>query len=299
MRPGDGEAAELSARYADRAEPAWSAVDPKLWALALDRLVHTQRLDAAGWAAAALVRTFPGAPVFASQELLLREAPLATDDAAYEAFVDDEASDVQVVRRRRAQAVLFVFTGVSGRAGMALPLAHRWFAAIDAHVVYLRDFNHQAFNGGVRSLGPDRRATLEGLWDIIDQLGASVALTCGNSLGGYAALHYGLARRARSILAFSAMTSMVPPLLSREEAGRLRLRSAVDLRPFLATAARPLRVLMVYGAECGFDARHARHVEDLPSVQLEALPGCTRHESVLRAVQLGTYAALLSRLHVQ
>ena len=200
--------------------------------MALDRLVHISELEIAQWAAAALTRFAPGVGVLASFALLLNSAPYSVGDAGFDAFRDDPDADVQVVVRQGASDLLLVFTGVGGRAGMALPLAHRWFGTLGVHVVYLRDSCRQAYNDGVRSLGPTYHSTLEGLWRIADGLNARAILTYGNSVGGYGALRFGLDLRARSILAFSAGTCLVPPLVAPEHLEQRRLRAALDLRPF-------------------------------------------------------------------
>ena len=277
-------------------EPDWTAGDAKRWAMLIDQLVQQAQFDAAARAALELGRRTPGAGVFDSFSLLIGTAPPPTGDAVYDAFRDDPEADVQVVRRLGATRVLLVFTGVGGRIGMPLPLAHRWFGPLQVHIVYLRDLGRQAYNDGVRGLGATYGASLDALWRLTDALNARAILTCGNSVGGYGALRYGLDLRAQAMLAFSTSTSLAPPISPADEVRRRGFRPALDLRPFFMVATPPARTLLVYGAECIVDARQAERLAGAPGVSLQALPGCERHEAMLRAVELGRLGELLHHL---
>ena len=276
-------------------QPDWAAQDAKHWAVLVDGLVQRGEFAAAIRAVGELRRIHPNASVFVNLSLLLQAAPPASGDSDYDAFRDDPQADVQIVRRLGAKEVLLVFTGVSGRIGMALALAHRWFGMLGVHVVYLRDIARQAYNSGVCSLGASYEASLDGLWRLTDGLNAHAILTCGNSVGGLGALRHGLDLRARSIIAFSAASSLAPPITPAAELRRRGLRLAIDLKPFFLAVEPPPRTLLVYGAECEVDARQAGHLAGAPGVSLHALPGCERHDSVLRAVELGIFGDLLQR----
>jgi hypothetical protein len=294
---GDALAEELLVRF-ERGEPPpdWAGRDVKLWAVALDRLIVINAHAAAAWAVVALRRLYPDLSLLSRLELLLQTAPGLTGDDPYDAFLDDPLADVQVARRQGASEALLVFAGVGGRVGMPVALAHRWFGQLQVHVVYLRDAHQQAFNEGVRSLGTGYEATLDRLWRLADELNARAILTYGNSVGGYAALRYGLDLRARSIVGFSAATSMTPPLSPLDGLAQRRMRVALDLKPFFQAATPPPRTLLVFGADHDMDSRHARHLEELPSVSLEPLAGSSRHEAVVRSVELGRFGEFLARL---
>ena len=287
---------DLLLRFARGEVPDWTGQDVKLWLVAIDRLIHTQAIAVADWAAAALSRLAPEVALLSRMHLLLRSAPPAMGDAHYDGFQDDPSADLQVIARQGACEVLFAFAGIGGRVGMPLPLAHRWFGRLKVHVVYLRAVNQQAFNEGVRSVGASYEATLDGLWRIVQDLDARAILTYGNSTGGFGALRYGLDLRARSILGFSTGASMVPPLSPLDKLAQRRLRVALDLKPFFLAADPPPRTLLVFSEEHEHDARQARHLSGVPGVTLEALPGSGRHEAVMRAVELGRFAEFLGRM---
>ena len=290
-------AEDLQLRFARGESPDWSAHDVKLWAVALDGLIHAGCFAAAGWAANELMELRPDVGLLSRLSLLLRSAPPPSGDRAFDEFRDDPAADVQVVRRQGASKVLFVFGGVAGGVGMPLPLAHRWFGQLGLHVIYLRDHKHQGFNEGIVGLGQSYEATLDQLRQLADQLYAQTLLTFGNSVGGYGALRYGLDLRARAMLGFSAATSLVPPLATASRLSQQRISMALDLRPFFLAASPPPKTLLVFCGDHEVDARQARNLDGIEGVVLAALPGMSRHEAVMRAAELGRFGQYLDWLN--
>jgi pimeloyl-ACP methyl ester carboxylesterase len=290
---GGQQQTEILEGHASQALVDWAARDPKLWVVAIEALVQADQTEAAAWATDHLKAAAPQVRYFQSMGLLLKAAPGRTGDRTFDEFRDDPSADVQTVQRAGAQGVLLVFTGVGGRAGMPLSIIHRWFGACSLHVIYLRDFKRQAYNHGIIGLGPDYGQTLNHLSAAVDALNTSNIFVYGNSVGGYAALRYGLDLRATSILVFSAVSSLAPPVLPKEELLRRGLRAGPDLKPFFLAASLRLNTYMVFGAECVLDAAHAHRMSDVPGVHLEALPNCKAHESVQMAVEQGRFGAII------
>jgi len=76
--------------------------------------------------------------------------------------------------------------------GMPLNAFHRWGGQMPAHLIYLRDFRDEFFLDGVGAIGGGLGPTLEFLRQAVYELGACRILCYGFSVGGFAALYYGL-----------------------------------------------------------------------------------------------------------
>jgi hypothetical protein len=222
-------------------------------------------------------------------------------------FADDKKKDVQIVRRAESDTVILLFCDVRHHLNMPLVVAHRWFGALPASLVYLRDFRQLFFAPGIASLAPDRAGTLSALRDIIDSLGGRRVLCLGNSSGVFPALHYALDLGARAVLGLAG-----PVTLSREFHAGLSTAEYVtalgksypefldlDMRQAYREAAAPPAIRLVYGRDAADDRRHAEHMRTLPGVELQQLEGYAGHDVMIESVSRGLFPSMLDWLMAQ
>jgi hypothetical protein len=143
-----------------------------------------------------------------------------------------------------------------------------------------------------------------------EEIGGRRLVTTGNSAGGFGAILYGSLLGAEEIHAFSAQTAIdrrhrLPWLDVRwaREMGRVRRLHAdptlLDLRRFLLgdgvlrPVGSPATHLYVGGSH-GRDARHARHLAEVPGVEVHRYPGAG-HRLVTDLRDRGQLASILRR----
>lgn len=277
-------------------QPSLSPSDDKLWVLAMEDLVKLRALETAAALAPALTAAYPAASYFRTMAMILAQMPRAMDDPAFTDFADDPRREVQTARRRGARALLLVFCGSALKAALPLNLLHRWLGVIGVHVVYLRDFRRSNYDQGVPALACSYQGTLHALQTIAEDLGAEHILCFGNSLGGYAAMRFGLDLGAQAVLSFAGPTNLSGAFLTPEFRKRFEITEGYDLRPLYEGAQRPPRVHLVYGDACADDKRQALNFAGLPTVTLAAASGWNDHNVFLYTMQQRTFADHLAWL---
>jgi hypothetical protein len=273
---------------------------PARWQSAVNRLLADGQLEAAEYAARFLHRAYPALPYPRNLcGVFDRLPPLESQPS----FKSDPRRDVQIVRNGDADALLLLFCGAGHRLGLPLPLIHRWFGRLPAHLVYLRDFRRLFFMKGVPSLGADRAATAAGLRAIAGSFGARRILCYGNSAGAFAALHYGLCLEADAVLAMSGPTNLSADfnmhLSSRGSAARLRAslpEETVDMRRAYAAAERPPRVRLVHSDSHWDDRLQAENMSGLPGAMLQPIEGYAHHNVVAESIRRGLFDEQLAWL---
>lgn len=273
-----------------------AAVDAKMWFLGLEQLVRTGRLDAAVYVAPLLVAAFPSSQLFARLAMLLDRMPPAVADPDFVAFVNTPGEPVQVVPRRDAQGVLFAFGGRHGALGFPLSIVHRWFGQLGLHVVYLRDASGEMFLHGIPALGSDRPSSVSALKAIAtERLGVDRTLCYGNSIGGYAALLYGLEMGAAAVLGVNAFTIFPRDRLEPQVGdpkGGIGTKPP-DLPTLYATAPVRPRVRLVYSADNTLDAAAAALMAGVEGLSCQAVPDFGGHDAHVPLIERGGFKALL------
>lgn len=246
-------------------------LDPDLRARTLDRLAFLEG------------RAYVGLD---GQMVQVREH--ADPDALAVQMNGDSTQGMFVRRTPGARKLLLVFTGVAGEAGnVPLSLLDEMLRGLPVHVVYLRDYQRVLYLKGIPELGADHARTVDGLRALQQDLGADALYCMGNSGGGYAAIQYGAALGADTVLGLAAATSTdmaeVRKVDPRGESMVLRMQAEVpellgNLRDVVQRAPRPPRVLLHYGDAMPVDVFHAENFADLPTAQLFPMPGIARHD---------------------
>jgi len=268
------------------------------WGAAINVLFDLERFDAARFALRRLAPLYPRTEFVDSLSLVLDEMP---DSSATTDFHDDTSRELQVVRHAGARTAILCFcAGGSQRLGMPLNAFHRWVGRLPASVIYLRDFRNQFFLDGIPALGAGLQASLAGLRKILLELEAQRVLCFGVSVGGFAALYYGLQIRAARVAALCGAVTLEPGFNEhlRWTGAARRLTEgypglALDMVKEYTPASRAPQVSLVYGEQNWDDRLHAEYMASLACARLRPLPGFDGHNVVIELVRRGELAGLL------
>jgi hypothetical protein len=124
------------------------------------------------------------------------------------AFRDQRGAEVQIVQNNGSEAVLLCFCAAQGTLGLPLDFVHQWLGRLPVSLVYIKDFRDLSGALGFPPLAPDRAGSIVALRRIAAELGGKRIYTLGVSLGGYAAMYYGLELGATGILNLAGATDL-------------------------------------------------------------------------------------------
>jgi hypothetical protein len=292
---------EIEAAFKEQRPPASFVTNIAGWSAALNETLARGQLEPAIHAAGHLSTAFPTANYLRNLCRIFARMPPA--DEAYVPFQDVFQNDVQIVRRENSKTVMFVFCGREHKPGLPVCVIHRWLGRLPVSVVYLRDFRALLYLAGIRSLGQNRRATLDSLRRIAASVGGQRILCYGNSGGVFAALHYGLDLESEAVLCLSGITNLGTEFNSRlrsaasiAQLNRALPSQIVDLRRAYRAAKRPPRARVVYAVNNWDDRLHAEHMGDLPTVTLQAVPDTGSHNVIADLIYRGEYEGVLDWL---
>jgi len=271
------------------------------WAAACHELWEAGRIDVLEYAVRALQPHYPQLTYLETLLALFEEMPRA-EPAPLE-FCDNPAAEVQIVRRRRCDAVLLCFCACQGTLGLPVNFIHQWLGRLPVSLVYLKDLRNLAGGCGFPTLGPDRQAAVAALQRIIRKLRGKRVYTLGVSLGGFAALHYGLALGADAVLNMAGATDFTPEFVASAgtvppeylEIQRLAPDYAVNLRDSYESATRRPRALIAYSAGHPRDRIQAERMAGLREVEVIAVD-FAQHNVLEPLIRQRLFMPLLQRL---
>jgi hypothetical protein len=266
-------AAEIKASMHAGRLPSLTGRDIPSWRMAVHVLLQGNEVDAARHGARALLAT--GRELQAAQTLwrMIEVMPPVGPEGP---FQDDPEKEVQIVPRAGAKTAILVFSGVNHFVGVPFATAQRWFGQVEASVIYLRDTNNLSFLSGIRSLGVSQQETVAQLRQMLATLGASRVVCYGNSIGGFAALSYGIDLAADAVVSMAGPTDL--DTLRSPWATALRRASPVsNLRGALVAAARPPEVLMVCSDGNWDDRLQVQNIAGLGCVTFRIVEGYDGH----------------------
>ena len=292
---------ELASALEDGRPPALDKGDAIAWAKAFNDAMTHDRLDLVMHSGRYLAQAFPTITLARQYCQIFERIPPA--DGSYLPFHDDFHKEVQIVPRDGADTAVLVFCHRAHQPALPTCVMHRWLGRLPVSLVYLRDFRVLYYLAGIPTLGPDRNSTLASLRDIVASLGAGRILCFGNSIGVFAALHYGLDLGADKVLCLSGTTNILAAFNARlhsiKSVGRLHEQMAgveINLRSAYMAAARAPQVRLVYANNNWDDRIHAEHMIGLPTVTLQAIPGSQNHNVILDVINREQFQGLLDWL---
>jgi hypothetical protein len=208
--------------------------------------------------------------------------------------------DVLVWRKSGHRRTLFFFTGAARRNLPRIAMLHQTFKDLNCNVVYVRDHQklwHMAGLAGMPSVDPS--GVTKELRHLHLTLRGKDIVTVGSSVGGYAALRYGLLLGAKATLSFSGFTNIAfdePMLADYPAVKRLHDHNPLlpeDLLPLYEAASPAPKVTLCYGDAHEVDTRHALRMASLPGLTLLPVPGLADHDTIKHFQSTGGMRALM------
>ncbi len=214
-----------------------------------------------------------------------------------------------VAHNPEATRVIIIFPGKGGRFwGFNEDV---FLNRVDASFVFMRDTNGCFYLDGIKGLGSSYSECLEALLRIVPSIvrpdtdGAKPLLHCvGHSIGGYAALRFGLDLHARGVLAFSAPTNLDigdarrSDLEKHPEMLDLYDRApamAADLKALYDAAPRIPELHLCYADNHPNDSASARRMEGLPGVTLHPIISYDGHDTLSETMQSDCFNNLVTK----
>jgi hypothetical protein len=288
-------AAALRLAYSVRGDLRLKRSNGRGWILGFHELIQSGHLDAASYALPLLRATYEEVPYLENMVVVFDRLPPEAGSGR-ERFVDDRASDVQVVRTPASRTVLLAFCGGHHTLGIPMNLLDRWLARLGSHVVYLRDRQKIGYTGGVPALGTDRASTAAALRELIGRVGAESVVCIGTSAGAAGAIRYARELSAERILALSPITG--GPEYAERIARQLPPDGGNpwgDLVP-MYREGNGVRVHVVYGEGNEGDEQQSLRMAGLPGVTVEALRGWEAHHVIHGLLGAGRLETVLDWL---
>ncbi|MDQ0504612.1 SGNH/GDSL hydrolase family protein [Xanthobacter agilis] len=172
----------------------------------------------------------------------------------------------------------------------------------DLHQLYLRDQDNRWYQDGIVGLGDTIDTAAAGIAQKIQATPARQVVTIGNSMGGYAAILFGILTKADRVIAFAPQTFIDHQM--RAAHGDDRWQSDLgaipqdamrypDLLP-LIEANPQVKISLYYCAGDKLDRIHAERLRRLPNVSIHTL--ASDDHNVARALKsLGLLAQVIDR----
>jgi len=194
--------------------------------------------------------------------------------------LDDPTVSMLVEPVRDATVTLVAFAGIRGGLGIAPYEFLRSTEGLGARRILVRDLDQVWYLRGIRGLAGTLPAAAAALGD---EVGEGRLVVTGNSAGGFAAIAFGALLGADEVHAFSPQTAIDRPhrvrWLDARWPGRMRAvrrlppaTEPLDLAPLLHACPGP-QVHVHFCGSHGRDARHARHLRNVPGVTLHPYEG--------------------------
>ena|SRR6266545_1813670 len=292
---------EWEAAYSSRVLPQLDSASPHQWAMACHEMFEAGYIDVLEYAARHLHAAYPELEYLATMVAWFDAIPRQLPPLP---FRDDPGADVQIVRNAGCDSVLLCFCAAQGTLGLPLNFVHQWLGRLPVNLVYIKDFRDLSGALGFPSLAPDRPASIIALRRVVEALGGKRIYALGVSVGGYAAMYYGLQLGAAGVLNLAGASDLTSDFANRVgwvplvHLNLLRLAPdyAMNLRDSYASARQRPHVLIAFNAGFPRDRQQAERMSGLPNVELVEIDGPAKHNVVDSLIRQGKFLDLLHRL---
>jgi tetratricopeptide (TPR) repeat protein len=228
---------------------------------------------------------------------------LPSGDTLRRLAIVDSGDDVVLSPKGNNGTTLLVFTGLADKAMVPIELVDRFCAAEGHSSIYLRDAGRSAYIAGVPALSGDFEGTLVALAALLEQYETQKLLCLGTSLGGFAAIRYGIRLKAERVMGASAPTNITSDFIANigDDRGQLVARrlqrsftaGQLDLRPEVAAENGRCKIDLWFGDKYPIDANHASYLSGCAGVNQFPIIGFDRHDSFLSIATSGGFQEFL------
>jgi len=197
--------------------------------------------------------------------------------------------------REGSTRTALVFSGLIG--SVPGPDLIWYFHTLGTNVIHVRDTQRMVHLAGIESVPGRMAGAIDFLRERLQDMGTLHLATFGISSGGFAAIRYGIELGARTVVGFGALTDITPQIDAIDKRGmrsreRVRSSNADEVRNLReSVGAHPdIAVELWYGEQFPADVHHARNLDGLDNVCLNAVPDLADHD-------LPRYLMAAGRLH--
>lgn len=205
---------------------------------------------------------------------------------------------------------LYIFFGGIA-AGIAMPPLEFYNSSriIDQHKIFIRDFGQCWYQDGLPGISHDLRDTAAYLRARIDEVEPNTTFFVGNSMGGYAAIMFGVLVGQGEVIAFAPQTFISPGLRLWHRDFRWRRRildtyrrsffkpKIWNLRPLLRSIGGRQKISVFVSTDHRLDRAHAAHIKGIAGVSVyefdsggHELVKMLRDQGQLPSIMAGKYA---------
>lgn len=200
----------------------------------------------------------------------------------FEKSIENPNSPIAIDCSSNHRSLLIAFGGIAGKLGVTPFEFFNLSKGFDVNRIYVRDLSQAWYHRGLPGVADNIDGIVTFLREKINQYQAKKVILVGNSMGGYAAILFGILLDADIVHAFSPQTfiNRLNRLRYLDRRWRKQLQNTYrlvdkryfDLRPVLKANHKKLKCKfnIFYSHTHRLDRIHAEHLRSLPNVNLYA-----------------------------
>ena len=180
-------------------------------------------------------------------------------------------SPVEFISNKNSDVAVYSFGGMETRLGMPPAEFMRSLESFDVEQVFFKDFFQCWYQKGLLSYTDNLIDTIEWLKNFKKENGHEKVITVGTSAGAYAAIVFGVAIKARKIIAFGPQTKIETKIKNRLEIKKQWYdthKLFLDLNVFLSNQKEIPPIEIYFGEQCLPDKVEAENIENYKEVCL-------------------------------
>ena len=196
---------------------------------------------------------------------------------SFETELRDRERPIALDLGHEHRPLLVAFGGMMG--GLMIPPFEFFHLTkgLDINKIFIRDLDQCWYHAGLPGVSNDIEGTAAFLRHKIDEQGIQRVVFVGNSMGGYAAILFGILVGADLVHAFVPHTSLNDPELVRSKDRLQYLHENFadghfDLKKFIERRRPSTCIHVHFGGQNEMDTKHALHLEHCRHVFLHAYP---------------------------
>ncbi|MEM9217702.1 MAG: hypothetical protein AAGD25_25590 [Cyanobacteria bacterium P01_F01_bin.150] len=236
----------------------------------------------------------------------LRLKLLVTQESIVAQSVQPKLSSVEMLSNRNSEIAVYAFGGMQTRLGMPPGEFMRSLDSLKVDQVFFKDFYQCWYLRGLLGYTNGLVETIEWLKDFKQRNGHKTVITLGTSAGGYAAIVFGVAIQASTILSFVPQTHLTMEVFNRFQSlfssesefqkAVLNSEEFLDLDIYLGNQPKTPIIQIFYGEECLLDKVAAEHIGSHKNVSLHPVKGVKFHGETLNVLKnKGALATILRK----
>ncbi len=193
--------------------------------------------------------------------------------AEFENNIKNSESSIAMDLSYPDKPLLIAFGGMAGKISIPPFEFFNMTAGLEINKIFIRDLSQTWYHAGIRGISEDIDGTADFLKKIIDESGSEKVIVFGNSMGGYAAILFGVLIKADIVHAFVPQTFINNMFYAISHDKLLFTQNNFpckyfDLREVIQNQNSEVDVNIYYDEFSELDRVHALHLSTLDNVKL-------------------------------